>query len=101
MLNKILGSDCEQDSMWAKGVLETIGESKVKMLEKVLDILESKDQSKINKIEGGKVRIVLVIHPWRPRIEGIVKKYSGVILCCSHLEPLDLQGMHLHKKWRT
>ena len=23
-----------------------------------------------------------------------IKKYSGVILHCSHLEPLELQGMH-------
>ena len=42
MLNKILGSDCVQDSMWAKGVLEPIGKSKVKMPDKVLEILEMK-----------------------------------------------------------
>ena len=63
MLNKILGSDFVQDSIWAKGVLETIGKSKVKMHEKVLEILESKDRRKENKIEGKNKRMVLVIHP--------------------------------------
>ena len=63
MLNKILGLDCVQDSMWAKGVFETIGKSKVKISEKVLEILESRDRRKENKIEGKNKRIVLVIHP--------------------------------------
>ena len=54
-------------------VLATIGESKVKCLIKVLEILESKDQSKVNKIEGENIRIVLVIYPWGPRIVGILK----------------------------
>ena len=72
--------------MWAM-VLATIRESKVKCLIKVLEILESKDRSKINKIEGKKVRIVLVIYPWGPRIEGIVKniiKLSCVVVIWSH-----------------
>ena len=56
--------------MWAKGVLETIGKSKVKMSEKVLEILESKDQRKENKIEGKNKRIVLVIHPWGQEQKG-------------------------------
>ena len=30
--------------------------------------------------------------------KGDIKEYSGVILYCSHLEPLDLQGMHPYKK---
>ena len=70
-----------------KGVLETIRESKLKMLEKVMEILESKDWSKINKIEGNKVRIVLVIHPWGPRIEGILRnipELSCVVVIWSH-----------------
>ena len=56
--------------MWAKGVLETIGRSKVKMSEKVLEILESKDQRQDKEIEGKNKITVLVIHPWGPRIEG-------------------------------
>ena len=46
--------------MWAKGVLETIGKSKVKMSEKVLEILESRDWRKEKKIEGNNKRVVLV-----------------------------------------
>ena len=48
MLNKILGSDCVQDSMLAKWVFETMGKRQVKMSKKVLEILESKDQKKEN-----------------------------------------------------
>ena len=40
--------------MWAKGVFETIGKSKVEITERVLEILESRDQRKENKIEGKK-----------------------------------------------
>ena len=67
--------------MWAKGVFETIGRSKVYKPEKVLEILESRDQKNKNKTKGKKVkRIVLVIHSWSEAkdIRGI-KKYSGVI----------------------
>ena len=70
-----------------KGVLETIRESKVKMLEKVLEILESKDRSKINKIEGKKVRKILVIHPSGPRIEGTLRnilELSYIVVIWSH-----------------
>ena len=58
--------------MWAM-VFATIGESKVKCLIKVLQNLESKDRSKVSKIEGKNRKLDLVIHPWGPRIEGIVK----------------------------
>ena len=58
--------------MWAM-VLATIGESKVKFLIKVLEILESKDWSKVNKTEGKNRKMDLVIRPWGPRVEGIVK----------------------------
>ena len=74
-----------------KGVLETIRKSKGKMLEKVLGILESKDQSKVNKIERQDKRFDLVIHPW---YRGDSRKYSGVILYCSHLELMDSKGVH-------
>ena len=46
-----------------KGVLKTIRNTKEEMLEKVLEILESKDWRKVNKIEGKNRRMVLVIHP--------------------------------------
>ena len=68
-------------------VLATIGESKVKCLIKVLEILESKDRSKVNKIEGENRRIVLVIHPWGPRIKGILQnilELSCVVVIWSH-----------------
>ena len=73
--------------MWAKGVLEIIRESKVKMLEKVLEILESKDRRKVNKIEGKNRRMVLVIHPWGPRIEGTlmnILELSSIVVIWSH-----------------
>ena len=47
--------------MWAM-VLATIGESKVECLIKVFEILESKDESKVNKIEGKNRKLDLVIH---------------------------------------
>ena len=37
--------------MWAKGVLETIRKSKLKMPEKVLEILESKDRRKKTRLK--------------------------------------------------
>ena len=64
MLNKILGSDCVQDSKWAKGVFETIRRSKVYKPEKVLEILESRDQKNKSKIKGKNEIFVLVIHSW-------------------------------------
>ena len=73
--------------MWAKGVLEAIGKSKVKILEKVLEILASKDQRKENKMEGKNRRIVLVIYPWGPRIEGTLRnilELSYIVVIWSH-----------------
>ena len=68
-------------------VLETIRKSKVKMSEKVLEILESREQRKENKIEGKNKIIVLVIHPWGPKIEGTlsnVLELSCIVVIWSH-----------------
>ena len=73
--------------MWAKGVFETIGKSKVKIPEKVLEILESRDQRKENKIEGKNKRIILVIPPMGPRIEGTLRnilELSCIVVIWSH-----------------
>ena len=87
MLNNILGLYCVQDSMWAKGVFETIGKSKVTISENVLEILESRYRRKENKIEGKNRRIALVIHPWGPRIEGTLRnilELSYIVVIWSH-----------------
>lgn len=73
--------------MWAKGVFESIGKCKVKMFEKVLEIIESRDWRKENKIEGKNKRILLVIHPWGPRIEGTfwnILELSYIVVIWSH-----------------
>ena len=44
--------------MWAKGTFETIRRSKVYKPEKVLEILESRDQINKNKIKGQNERTV-------------------------------------------
>ena len=80
--------------MWAKGVFETIGRSKVYKPEKVLEILESRDQKNKNKIKGKNERFVLAIHPWGPSIEGTLRNILELFLHCSHLEPLEPKGKH-------
>ena len=37
--------------------------------------------------------LVLVIHPWGPRIEGTLRNILE-LLHCSHLEPLESKGVH-------
>ena len=63
--------------------------------EKVLEILESRDQKNKNKIKGKNERFVLVIHPWGPSIEGKLNILQ-LFLYCSHLEPLEPKGEHLY-----
>ena len=64
--------------------------------EKVLEILESRDQKNKNKIKGKNERFVLVIHLWGPSIEGTLRNILELFLHCSHLEPLETKVEHLY-----
>ena len=64
--------------VWAKGVFQSVRRSKVYKPEKVLEILESRDQKNKNKIKGKE--ICLGNTPMGAKYRRDIMEYSGVIL---------------------